>query len=127
MWAVNSPPSARKPMTSTAPAVVLRTAGSSQPPRSVGTNLAIVNTGTSMSYRLPRIRSTCRLPHAPKIEERSDPLACDADGDSDHGIGKAQQGLMPGISRTDGGDDHDNDSRNARRDDVVTAAQGHHD
>src|SRR5712664_3190857 len=30
MWAVNSPPSARNPMTSTAPAVALRTVGSSQ-------------------------------------------------------------------------------------------------
>src|SRR5258707_13197328 len=30
MWAVNNPPRARKPMTSTAPAVVLRTAGSNQ-------------------------------------------------------------------------------------------------
>jgi hypothetical protein len=30
MWAVNSPHRARKPMTSTAPAVVLRTVGSNQ-------------------------------------------------------------------------------------------------
>src|SRR6267143_4232997 len=32
MWAVNTPPSARNPMTSTEPAVMLRTVGSSQLP-----------------------------------------------------------------------------------------------
>jgi hypothetical protein len=34
MWAVNTPPSARNPMTSTEPAVMLRTVGSSQLPAS---------------------------------------------------------------------------------------------
>jgi hypothetical protein len=46
------PPSAWKPMTSTAPAVVLRTAGSSQPPRRRGSHDPIVTLSSSAYTRL---------------------------------------------------------------------------
>src|SRR5262249_4646951 len=64
MWAVNSPPSARKPITSTAPAVALRTVGSSQPPHR-GLSRAVIirfpdpSFGSSSLSRLPTRHGSC--------------------------------------------------------------------
>jgi hypothetical protein len=47
------------------------------------------------------------------------PLARNADAYTNHGVEEAQQRLALGVGGTDDRDDHDNDCRDRRRDDVL--------
>src|SRR5260370_21502807 len=75
MWEVNSPPSARKPMTSTAPGVVLRTADKSQLPRNATTERLVVN--GRLSQTAPAIAvdpdREVLMPTVPSARPRADP------------------------------------------------------
>src|SRR5260370_12035869 len=68
MWAVSSPPSARKPITSTAPAVVLRTAGSNQPLRIRVNHVVIASKVSLAQLRRPQIPSFVRAIYHGQIE-----------------------------------------------------------
>src|SRR5438105_6467326 len=83
MWAVNTPPSARNPMTSTEPAVMLRTVGSSQPLGMLSTCVVIHLSGRRAVARNGRGK------HERRCGERRQ--ARDADGVRPAGIGEDHQ------------------------------------
>jgi hypothetical protein len=55
-------------------------------------------------------------------QKRTCPLARNTDRDPNHGVGKTQQWLMPGIYGAHCRDDHDNGGCYSSRDYVVTPA-----
>jgi hypothetical protein len=70
----------------------------------------------------------CFRPLAPKRGKHCGcrPFARNADAYADHGVEEAQQRLAPGVGGTYDCDDHDNDCRNRRRDDVLAPIEQHH-
>src|SRR5439155_8867677 len=83
MWAVNTPPSARNPMTSTEPAVMLRTVGSSQLLGMLSTCVVIHLSGRRAVARNGRGK------HERRCGERRQ--ARDADGVRPAGMGEDHQ------------------------------------
>jgi len=106
MWAVNNPPRARKQMTSTAPAIVLRTASNNQPPRRRATHDGTVSSFicTASPEDGPLfLRQNIRY-HRPIVVELSGSLCVDTPmtGVNDLGIDILEELKRPQTTRIPG-------------------------